>query len=201
MLYTLVDIETNGMSHTTNDILEVGYIQMKRNMEIVRSGTLYFWKDGWGVGRGDIHHLSSSFLSQYKDDFDANLVRLITLIHKGIIFGKNSNGFDIPFIRSFILKYGYGLSVQPAGVLDIQDWLALHYRNWAINNGIQVSPQKKGTLSEYMDMIGKSQDEIMAEFRQKFPDEARVRAHSALYDVYMTYLAFDYAVKELGMKL
>lgn len=201
MLYTIVDIESNGLNRDTAEILEFGYIQIDKQCNIVRSGTLFFWKEGWGVGRGDIHHLSSKFLEQYADEFDENLVKMFTIMYNGIILGKNSDNFDIPCILSFLSRHAPVLANRKIyGVLDMQTYMAPKFQEWQ-REVKHIANNKKGTLEEYIEMMGKTQDEVLREFEELFPDCPRKGAHSALYDVYMTYLTVKYAVEKYGMSI
>ena len=46
---------------------------------------------------------------QFRDQFDENLIALAALMTNGVIIGKNSKRFDIPFIQYFIKKYSKDL--------------------------------------------------------------------------------------------
>lgn len=201
MLYTIIDIESNGLNKDTAEVLEFGYIQINKDCEIIRSGTLFFWKDGWSVGRGDIHHLSSSYLSQYADDFDENLVKMFTIMYNSIVIGKNSDSFDIPCVLSFLARHAGCLANRKIyGVLDMQTYMAPKFQEWQ-REVKKIANNRKGTLEEYMEMMGKSQAEILREFEELFPDCPRKQAHCALYDVYMTYLTVKYAVEKYGLQI
>ena len=99
MLYTIIDIETNGRSHLS-DVLEVGYMRVNKRMEVIQKGQFYFYKPEWEIENQaqSVHGLQRSFLrAQCPDDetFRENLVKLYTLMTRGVIVGKRSNKFDI----------------------------------------------------------------------------------------------------------
>lgn len=114
MLLTVLDIETTGLFKFDEngvlipDILEVAYAFVDTaDMLIHKHGTMYFYKPEFDVespAQG-IHHLERSFLAQYADQFEDNLIALSALMTNATILGKNVEKFDIPFIDRFIDKY------------------------------------------------------------------------------------------------
>lgn len=192
MLLHIVDIETTGLNRMTDDIVEVGYIRANHNLDIVGYGTLYFYKPEFNIESSaqSIHGLKRSFLQQYEGDFGKNLAALYTLIRGAAIVGKNSGRFDVPFIREFISKHEPALydSAVPRISVDMQDEYALRFRAWYTST-YGKSTTRKGTLQEYMPLIGYSPERIQEEFTQAFPESSeRSNAHNALYDAFMTYL-------------
>ena len=114
MLYTFIDIETTGlMKFDANavlipDILEVGYLIVDVNsFKVLKYGTMYFYQDHFDIENEAqrFHGLTRTFLKDYEDQFDQNLCALAALISSATIVGKNSEKFDIPFIKYFIKKY------------------------------------------------------------------------------------------------
>ena len=129
MIGLVLDIETTGwytIDSVTgtlpdaNEILEIGFIRVDMNTkEILNHGVLYFYKDYFQVESPaqEVHKLQRSFLEKHADEFQRNLIILNSLIQQSCLIGKNSSGFDLPFIKEFINKHSNGalnidLSVQ-----------------------------------------------------------------------------------------
>lgn len=53
MIYTIFDIETNGLIEKSRfpEVLEVGYIQVNEALELLRGGSFYFYKPEWKLRR------------------------------------------------------------------------------------------------------------------------------------------------------
>lgn len=215
MLLTFMDIETTGFNTYKDVILEAGYIRVnvvpkpqstKVSMDIVSSGNLYFFMDGWNSeaneGAYEKHKLSNAFMSQFKDQetFDRNISALYTLMYNSYFVGKNSDKFDIPMIISFINRYTVHLEpIELAGAtIDVEKVLLQPYREYYTKKTGQET-KKRGTLEDYMEMIGYTEDDIMEIYKTLNVMEGRDHAHSGLYDSLMTYLAFKYAVEKLHM--
>ena len=114
MIYTVIDIETSGLSRENADVLSFSYA-LTDGKEILAADTLYFWTDGmqWSQESYEIHGLSKEFLSQYKDDFDKNLRAMFSVVQDSVLVGYNSgymdkfgvlHGFDYQVIKNFLLR-------------------------------------------------------------------------------------------------
>ena len=202
MLYTLIDIETTGFNRVSDEMLEFGYMQIDSKYDIVRHGTLYFYKDGWELNpeAQRVNGITREMLIPHKDEFEGNIVRLYSLMSGGIVIGKNSDSFDIPFITSFLQKYASELRPMCVkATLDLQDVYTKKFQSY-YKEKYGVSTRKKGKLEELVVMIGLNDAVIRREFTKRFPDE-RAGAHSALYDVFMSYLLLKYAILNYGVTL
>lgn len=262
MIGTVMDIETTGflkfqmgadgvsVLSDESEILEVGYINIDMNSgEILNYGTLYFYKPYFNIESDaqQVHGITRDFLKQYENDFDKNLIALNSLIQSTCLIGKNSDKFDIPFVKAFIKKhagnkfditslvFNLGMKGYDGGYvsyddslypLDLQTIFAetfrglyqCKYTNWQyklvngrlspadeeayqkeygvpidyqdLMNHPPISPKKRGTLSEYVDIINgwKAVDTIY----NGFDKERITRAHGALYDAVMTYIVWYY---------
>ena len=120
MIGTIIDIETTGLlQFQTNlkgeselsdesEIIEVGFINIDMvTRKILTHGTLYFYKPYFDIESKAqrIHGLTRDFLRQHEGDFSKNLIILNSIIQCGCIIGKNSDKFDIPYIKAFIKKH------------------------------------------------------------------------------------------------
>lgn len=202
MLYTFIDIETNSLSAENADILEFGYIQTDTKLNIIRSGNLYFYKEGWGVGATDIHGLTKEFMLEHVDEFYENLVKLYTIMHDSIIFGKNSDRFDLRVIHNFMRRQSAELgSPSIMASIDIQTILKPYFNEWeAKKTGIRNN-RRYGKLTEYMEMFNVSDTEVSKGYETQLETGDRSRYHSGLYDAYLTYLATKCAINKGWYKL
>lgn len=206
MVLRIIDIETTGFDKSCmkDAILEVGYVNVTQNLEIVGSGAFYFYRPEFNVESPaqSIHQLERSFLEQHASMFNVNLARLYTLCYDSVFIGKNSNAFDIPFIASFINKYADGVKpLKLMGTLDLQDIYADKYRAWYKEETGTSAGRKKGKLGDYIKIAGYTEDDLKRMFSSELGIGSRGFAHSALFDAYMTYKALEYSVHEMGVKL
>ena len=226
MIGTVMDIETTGWLKFETDannwsqlsdqseILEVGFLNINMDTRaILTHGTLYFYKPYFNVESDaqKVHGLTRDFLQQYEDQFTTNLIALNSLIQSTCLIGKNSDKFDIPFIKAFIEKHGgedfdipalvdkLAMAAYGSGKVRYDDTLyaldmqkiyvdrfkELYYEKY----GQKVLPQKKGTLSEYIDVIKHGQEAVDIVYSNLAKDRV-TGAHGALYDAVMTYVVW-----------
>lgn len=206
MIFTVFDVETNGQSKYS-DILEAGYIQINENLEILRHGSLYFWRDDWKINwqAQQIHKLQQGFLEEACPDqatFNGNLVRLYTLFNRSQLIGKNSFRFDEPCIEYFLQRYIKGIPIpEPDGQLDLQDIFVDKFRKWYGEKYGVSAGRKLGKLDELIEVIGLSQDEVQKMYREELGMNSRGEYHCAEYDAYMTYILLKYAVDKMGIEI
>ena len=236
MIGTIIDIETTGwlkfdmikepnpyvpgtfidksVLSNESEILEVGYINI--NMEtnkILTYGTLYFYKPYFNIENDaqKVHGLTRDFLMKYEDKFMDNIIALNAMLQSTCIIGKNSNKFDVPFIKAFIEKHVGDIMDIPALVqklsmnsysggkvryfndtyaLDMQSIYRERYHElYRDKTGIKLMPGKKGKLEEYIEVINNGQQAV--DYIYNSLDKDRVTgAHGALYDAVMTYVVW-----------
>ncbi len=197
MLFHIIDIETTGLHRSADDILEVGYIRCNQDFRIVGHGTLYFYRPEYQIenpGAQAVHKLTREFLRQYEKDFEVNLAALYALVRDSIFVGKNSDAFDVPFLKEFIGKNIPELysTAKPSRTLDLQKVCAPRFREW-YKDTYGSTTKRPGRLEEYVSMLGYTDGCVKDEFAKLFPEEAvRNHAHAALYDAFMTYLVFKH---------
>ncbi len=211
MIYTAIDIETTGylkyLSGTmkldpASQILSVGYANFdSESLEIVDAGILYFYKPEFHIESDaqNVHHLTREFLSQFEDKFDENLAKLVALLANRTLVGKNSNKFDLPFLRAFLKTWVNDdlrfLDCIPEDTVDIQELFAPTFRElYQRKTGVTLDGRKKGTLEDYLALLdpeGKAFKTIAETVSKYISFDGRL-AHDALYDATATY--FVYAV-------
>ncbi len=216
MIGLVLDIETtgyrryqpNGFLMDSSEILEFAYLRVDtESAEIYDHGVLYFYKPYFEVESEAqaTHGLTREFLEKYEKQFDMNLVKMNSLMQKTCVIGKNSDGFDIPFIWDFIAKHSNNQlnfewvmnksTVKSNGVkayydpklysVDIQSIFAPTWRSIVKSQGRSISSQKKGTLSDYVEALN-LYDEVEKLYAPLEKDRVG-KQHTALYDVCMTY--------------
>ena len=109
MLYTIFDLETTGFNGTSDAVCQFAFITVNQNLLPVRARNYYFYKEGmpWSEQAAAVHGLTRSFLKQYEDEYEQNLIRMYTVLQRGNLVGHNSNGFDIPFANQFLMREGF----------------------------------------------------------------------------------------------
>ena len=193
MIYTVIDIETSGLSRENADVLSFSYA-LTDGKEILAADTLYFWADGikWNQESYQIHGLSKEFLSQYKDDFDKNLRAMFSVIQDSILVGYNSgyidkfgvlHGFDYQIIKNFLLRNMLDFPI-PSSFVDLLKIARSRETN---------TPNKK--LQSMVDYYGVSREEIARVNNTVYPGSKAV-AHNSGYDVVCT----AYVLKEMLAK-
>lgn len=193
MIYTVIDIETSGLSRENADVLSFSYA-LTDGKEILAADTLYFWTDGmqWSQESYEIHGLSKEFLSQYKDDFDKNLRAMFSVVQDSVLVGYNSgymdrfgvlHGFDYQVIKNFLLRNMLDFPI-PSSFVDLLKIARSRETN---------APNKK--LQSMVDYYGISREDIVRVNDIVFPGSKAV-AHNSGYDVVCT----AYVLKEMLAK-
>lgn len=202
MVGTILDIETTGFSGSKDELLEVGLMRIDTETKDVLSyDNLYFWKEGYPVGQTThIHGLTTEFLRDYYEKnkvtqtgltlFEENIVKLSAYFYGSIVIGKNSNNFDIPFLHKWVARATDGMfhfEKWRMGIpIDMQVEFSPKYQILA-----GISGNKKGTLSEYIEVIPRGK-ELTDRLYNSLEIGRGGRAHTALYDVCMTYVVYCY---------
>ena len=193
MIYTVIDIETSGLSRENADVLSFSYA-LTDGKEILAADTLYFWTDGmqWSQESYEIHGLSKEFLSQYKDDFDKNLRAMFSVVQDSVLVGYNSgyidkfgvlHGFDYQVIKNFLLRNMLDFPI-PSSFVDLLKIARSRETN---------ASNKK--LQSMVDYYGVSREEIARVNNTVYPGSKAV-AHNSGYDVVCT----AYVLKEMLAK-
>ena len=195
MIYTVIDIETSGLSRENADVLSFSYA-LTDGKEILAADTLYFWTDGmqWSQESYEIHGLSKEFLSQYKDDFDKNLRAMFSVVQDSVLVGYNSgymdkfgvlHGFDYQVIKNFLLRNMLDFPI-PSSFVDLLKIARSRETN---------APNKK--LQSMVDYYCISREDIGRVNDTVFPGSKAV-AHNSGYDVVCTvYVLREMLAKDL----
>ena len=219
-----IDGELTYVLSDKSEILSVGYIRVDLDTErIFDAGVLYFYKPYFEIENQaqSVHGLQRSFLEQFEDQFDDNLAMLETLLYNTVIIGKNSDAFDVPFLDAFLLKHrgptplysyinllkmknyegGRLVLKNETTAVDVQTSFAPLYRRLMHDvKGVELSSRKKGTLTEYLDLLDPdrvSVNSLVKEVKELTSDEFVASAHDAMYDACATWLVYVFLQKVL----
>ena len=202
-MITFYDVETNGLERDS-EILEFGFVRCREDFQLVSAGQLFFWQDGWDVGRTDIHGLTVEMLEQYKPDFVKNMSQLFAIMKEGNIVGKNNHSFDDKVLNHFMRKHTFAedkdisLITTYVSSADIQTTHGRIWRTLMRNKGVDVG-NKKGTLEEYLEAIGYGPD-IVAKFCEMCGVQMRGNLlHSATVDAMATYFVARMYANKFGI--
>ena len=185
MLYTIFDLETTGFNGTSDAVCQFAFITVNQNLLPVRARNYYFYKEGmpWSEQAAAVHGLTRSFLKQYEDEYEQNLIRMYTVLQRGNLVGHNSNGFDIPFANQFLMREGFPPIVP--GVC--YDTMLLWHRTFG----------KRMKLANLPSALGIPESQIIQLAQIMFKENAGdLRSHNACYDVAATTCCLREAVKK-----
>ena len=185
MQYTIFDIETTGLSPRSSAIVQFAYITCDSRLFPIRGRNYYFYKEGmpWSKEAEAVHGLSQEFLSQYKDQYDENLIHMYQVVHRATLVGHNSDAFDVPFVRQFLAGEGMEMPV-PTQCYDTM-------KLWTKDYGRKP---KLGALLSFLEL---DEDAIIRTAQLMFgADAGDLKAHNACYDVALTLACFRKAVEE-----
>lgn len=199
MIYTVCDVETTGKSREMDNIVSFGYMRINSQFEVFQSGVLYFYHPSYILKEDaeQIHGLTENLLSQFREDFALNAKKMYALCYNSTIIGKNSNSFDIPFIKNFFKKFFFELPpIEINKGFDVQNNFTKIYRQRTGNKNI-------GTLSDYVACSDIDMEEVKR-LRDGFKDplnySGKNKFHDAGMDVVYTYEIFKDTCKTLHLK-
>lgn len=173
MWYTVFDIETTGLDTFRDEIVQFGYVILNEEGEKLRSDCLYFYKDGLVMPDDayQIHGISAEFLSQYKDDFIPNLIKMAVSVNRAYTVTYNGDRFDVPFLQNYLSRNLISNTV----ILGNYDVMKL------------MNHRKK--LVDTVKILGITDKELESN-HEKWFGKTEGKAHDACYDVTMTATCF-----------
>ena len=208
-MYTVYDIETSGTSRDS-EIYEFAAIRLSDDMKVIGTYNYFFYKKEWGeTQEAHIHGLTKEILEPYAPDFYKNLAAMYAMMYDATVVGKNNLGFDNYVIKRFIDRNIKDLDEKATGIrkfklggsIDVQQYMARHYRDYMSRIGTPVSSQSKGTLEQYMSVCGFTEADLVGFAKAIGIDTTspRFKAHGAMYDVVMTYATFVWLINHNTM--
>lgn len=176
-MFVVFDLETTGFSELNNDVIELAYIMFDDNNNFVKAEQLYFYYEGmsWSEEAYHVHHIPLEFLKTQKDKFKENLVKVYSVFNRANVCGHNSNKFDCPFLKTWLMRMG--IRNLEFGVM--QDTM-LAYK--------PVTKKARIKLTKLIDYINISPDSINMLLPIWFEGCEESHAHEAAYDAVATAL-------------
>lgn len=176
-MFVVFDLETTGFHESTCDVIEFAYILFDDNNNVVQSEQLYFYYKGmsWGEEAYKVHQIPMSFLEQYEDKFEENLIKMYTVLNRANVAGHNCIRFDCPFVKTWLMRMG--IRNLEFGV--IQDTMKAFQ---------PVYHAKRIKLTRLCEQQGLTPDGIRMMQNVWFPNADPSRPHEASYDVTATAL-------------
>lgn len=203
-MFLFYDVETSGLDRSS-DIYEFGFVRTDERLNVISSGTLYFYQKEWDIQATQIHKLTRQYLEAYEKDFSKNLATLYALCHNAIWIGKNNIGYDNMVLTNFLGRYQPKdiAGIWTGGTADIQSMCGRRWREWRRKEFGEDMGRKSGNLQDYMLMASFTKDVLewyMKENNIVVP-KGRDELHSALYDAVMTLCAAKYCIVKFGDSL
>lgn len=175
-MFVVFDIETTGLSTTTNDIIQFAYCMFDSNNQFVKAENLYFYYEGmsWSQEAADAsHHLSLEFLKQYEADFEKNILKMYSVLNRCNVIGHNSDSFDCPFVKNWLARRG------------LEDF-AFGIQQDTMKAFKPVTKRARVKLTKLAEMLGCNHASINY-FAEVWFGQQNIRGpHDAAYDVAMT---------------
>lgn len=174
-MFTVFDLETTGLSTTSDDIIQFAYATFDDNNLVIAADVLYFYYDSmsWSEEAYAIHNISIDFLKTHAEKFEENIIKMWTVLSGANVIGHNIKAFDCPFASNWLARFGLvGLRF---GV--IQDTM---YAFKPLTGGHRTSLVKLCEKCMIMPDAIKQMASIW------FPNESEQHAHNAAYDVAAT---------------
>lgn len=193
-MFTVFDIESTGLSPMHNDLIQFAYVTFDDNLMMLKSDVLYFFYEGmsWSDDAYEIHHIPMEELKKHADEFEANLIKMWTVLSGANVCGHNIIKFDCPFVTRWLERFG--LSGLRFGIM--QDTM------------VGFRPMNRGhdmKLSRLCELCDVDENVINQYLPIWFPESGATTFHNAAYDVAATavctilglhkgYLSFDIKV-------
>lgn len=174
-MFTVFDLETTGFSGSTDDVVQFSYVRFDNMNQAYEAGCLYFFYDGmsWSDSAYDVHGLSQEFLSQYKDDFKKNCLKMWTILSGANVVGHNAKSFDCPFAKAWLARMG--LMNLTFGII-----------NDTMRAFKPVTHRDKVKLTKLAEMNNLTPEVINSAANMWFDSEESLSAHNATYDTTAT---------------
>ena len=168
MILNVFDLETTGLDRTKDQIIQFAGIKINTDThEILETIDEYIKPVGnysIAIAAYFKHHITAQFLSDKPTmhEVGAKIEKFFEGIDNILTF--NGNGFDIPFLKNELQKYGYNVDFESKNCYDA--FLEEKRRN------------------------GNTLEDTYKRYKGKSMEEAGLSAHNALSDIKATYSVF-----------
>jgi len=167
MILTVFDLETTGLDRTKDQIIQFSAIKINTETnEILKTLDLYIQPVGSysiSIAAYAKHHITPEFLKD-KPHLSEVANDIIGFFGDDAVLTYNGNGFDIPFLKAELNKYGYDIDFTKRKCYDA-------FLEEKRRNGINL----ENTYKRY---------------KGKTMVESGLEAHNALSDIKATYAVF-----------
>lgn len=175
-MFVVYDLETTGLSTTSDDIVQFSYIRFDNNNMPVQAENLYFYYEGmhWSKEAEEVHGITLDFVKQHAEKFEENVLKMYSILSLSNVVGFNSDNFDNVFVRNWLARMGMS-DTQ----LGIQKDIMLLAR--------PVVHKPRISLVKLCDKLGITPDIIRSFEKLCYKNEGS-QAHNGSYDVSATAL-------------
>jgi DNA polymerase-3 subunit epsilon len=167
MILVVFDLETTGLDRNKDHIIQFSGIKIDTsNHSILDSKNIYiqpFGEYSISIGAYTKHHITPEFLKD-KPYFKDVAQEIVDFIGDNNVVTYNGNGFDIPFLKTELNKYGYDIDFMNRKCFDA-------FLEEKRRNGINL-------------------ENTYLRYRGKTMEEAGLVAHDAMSDIKATYAVF-----------
>ena len=168
MIITIFDVETTGLDKQKDQIIQFAGLKIDTETnKIVEEINEYIQPTGSytiSLGAYYKHGLSPTFLADYPHMNDVAPKIYMFLHAEENILTYNGNGFDIPFVKNELAKYGYNVDFTTKHCYDA-------FLEEKRRNGISL-------------------EKTYERYKGKTMEEAGLTAHDAFSDIKATYTVF-----------
>lgn len=110
MIFTIYDLEATDKNPKTASPIEMAYINVNENLEVVESRDMYFSDATIPESKPEalaLHGMSRASLLKYAPEFEANCRTMFRLFYRGNLVGFNNKAFDDHLCVYFLERQGY----------------------------------------------------------------------------------------------
>lgn len=180
MTFAVIDTETSGLNHMSDDILQFAYLIVNDTEGVVRGNSFYLWEDDykWSHEAYNVHGISRELLASLpKDEMPRKYQEIYSVMSRGNLISYNGDNFDIPFIRNFMTRH----SVPAQDPSSSTDVMVIAKRVFGKRMKLTALCERLGITPDHIEMM-----------TNIFFDRENTTAHDAAYDVTATFLCYDH---------
>lgn len=152
------DIETNGLPYKLEQkgirpvVLSVGIVTGDKSLTPIDRKEFYFWKDDYVLDEEAIaiNGLTEDILKPHAEEFDKNVIEVLSLINNCQLILKNGS-FDTEIFKSWASHYFPEFLFNFGGCIEAQSFCSETWRQITDpSNTISASGRtRKGTLTDW----------------------------------------------------
>ena len=189
MVYTFLDIETNGLDINQDSPIQFAYLEMTSSGLFLRRRSYYIniTSDRWSEGAQDAHHITREFLKQHGIEETRAAASMYSVLANCYPVTYNGQTFDLTLLRNFFRRKGISGPIPTDGFDVMREWQKFYGGR---NKKLTTVCEELGIPPAYIATMTK----------QLFKQDDLTRAHDASYDVVATMLVFKRLKAELNKR-